>query len=189
MTTLPALVTRPLVDAYADALGASPGPLSSAPPGRQVLVQAELTDGIPARLTLDASRSLVLAVPVGVARAWLDADPLAVVVDDAAVAASPPGERVPVDLPRPRLTLVVDGHIADTVVVVARVPVRLGDGQRALVELVVDRLVLTVGSMRGPGRFDSRIAFRWTDLTEADATGPAPVAHDPALDLLRSAGR
>lgn len=188
MTTLPALLTRPLVDAYADAVRPD-APSPAGAPARQVLVRAELTDGIPARLVLDASRSLVLAVPIGVARVWLDADPLAVVVDGGTTAGLPAGDRVPIDLPRARLTLVVDGHIGDTAAVVPRVPARLGDARRALIEVVVDSLVLTVGALRGPGRFDSSLVFRWTDLQAAEPTGPVATASDPALDLLRSAGR
>ena len=189
MTALPALVTRPVVEAYADAVAAPAGVAQAPPASAQVALRADLTDGVPARFTLDASRSLVLAVPLGAARALLDADPLVVVVDDRAIAASAPADHMPVDVPRPRLTLVVDGHIADTVPVVARVPMRLSDGGVAQVELVVDRLVLTVGSLRGPGRFDSVIALRWSDLRVSADTGPPATAPDPALELLGRSGR
>jgi hypothetical protein len=183
---LPALVTRPLADAYADALGpAAPAP---ADPPRST-VDSELPDGIPARLALDGTRVLVLAVPLGTARPLLDADPRTVLVDDRAIAAAPPEERAPLDLPRPRLTLITDGRIADTVAVVSHVPLLLGDGPRSVVELIVDRLLLTAGSLRGPGRFGARIVLRWRDLLTAGNTGPAPIAGDPALTMMRGSRR
>jgi len=186
MDVLPALVTRPLVEAYADALDPAPPPAAEPP---RVTVDSELPDGVPTRLPLDATRLLVLAVPVGIARPLLDADPRVVVVDDRAIASVPADVRAPLDLPRPRLTLVVDGHIADTTAIVPHVPLRLGDGTRAVVEVIVDRLVLTSGALRGPGRFDSRITLRWRDLLTAGDTGPAPTPGDPALDLMRGVNR
>ena len=183
MDVLPALVTRPLVDAYADTSTQRRPPAVAEP--LPATLDSELTDGVPARLTLDASRSLVLAMPLGLARPLLDADPRIVVVDDAAIAASPPAEHVPIDRPRPRLTLIVDGRIADTVTLVPHLGLQLGDGTRALIEVVVDRLVVTAGAMRGPGRSDSRIVLRWRDLLHAPATGPASTPGDPALQMLR----
>src|SRR4051812_42862292 len=103
MTQLPAFVTRPLVDAYADALGPVAATRSVTPPA--TVLESALTDGIPARVALDASRTLVVAVPVGVARVLLDADPLAVVWDDLTAGTS--FDRTPVDQLRPRLTLLV----------------------------------------------------------------------------------
>jgi len=184
MDAVPALVTRPLVDAYADALDPAPPP---APEPPRTTIDSELTDGVPTRLALDATRLLVLAVPLGTARPLLDADPRTVVVDDRAIAAAPADERTPLDLPRPRLTLLVDGHIADTTAVVPHVPLRLADGVRTVVEVIMDRLVLTSGALRGPGRFDSRITLRWRDLLTAADTGPALTPGDPALNLMRGA--
>lgn len=182
MDVLPTLVTRPLADAYADALDPAPPPAAEPP---RTTVDSELPDGVPTRLALDATRVLVLAVPLGIARPLLDADPRTVVVDDRAIAAAPTGESAPLDLPRPRLTLIADGHIADTAAIVPHVPLLLGDGDRAVVEVIVDRLHLTSGALRGPGRFDSRITLRWRDLLTAGDTGPAPTPGDPALNMMR----
>jgi hypothetical protein len=180
MDVLPALLTRPLVDAYADAL--DPAPPGAAEPPRTT-VDSELPDGLPARLVLDATRLLVLAVPLGAANPLLLADPRTVVVDDRAAVPAP--ESVPLDLPRPRLTLIADGHVADTTAIVPHVPLPLADGARAAVEVIVDRLLLTSGALRGPGRSGSRITLRWRDLLTADDTGPAPTPGDPALEILR----
>jgi hypothetical protein len=182
MDVLPTLVTRPLADAYADALDPAAPPTADPP---RSIVDSELPDGIPARLALDGTRVLVLAIPLGTARPLLDADPRTVVVDDRAIAAAPPDRRAPLDLPRPRLTLIADGRIADTVAVVPHVPLSLGDGLRSVVEVIVDRLVLTAGSLRGPGRFGARITLRWRDLLIAGNTGPAPIPGDPALNMMR----
>jgi hypothetical protein len=186
MDILPALVTRPLVDAYADALDPAPPPAAEPP---RTTIDSELPDGVPTRLALDAERLLVLAVPFGTARPLLDADPRTVVVDDQAIASAPADERAPLDLPRPRLTLVVDGRIADTTAVVPHVPLRLADGARTVVEVIVDRLVLTSGALRGPGRFDSRVILRWRDLLLAGDTGAAPTPGDPAMNLIRGEAR
>lgn len=182
MDALPALVTRPLLDAYAEASSA-PRPATAEP--TRATLDSELTDGVPARLSLDGGRSLVLAVPLGLARPILEADPRDVVLDDTVIAAAPPGEHVPIDRPRPRLTLIVDGRIADTVLLVPHVPLRLGDGLRAQVEVIVDRLMVTAGALRGPGRSDSRLVLRWRDLAVAGDAGPAAGAGDPALRMLR----
>ena len=185
MTQLPAFVTRPLVDAYADALGPDVFPAAVTPAG--TLVESGLTDGVPLRVVLDASRTLVLAVPVGAARVLLDADPLTVVWDDLTAGTS--SERTPVDLPRPRLTLVVDERIADSAVVIEHRPIQLADNGRAQVEVVVDRLVVTAATLRAPGASGSRLVLRWRDLLVAADSGPAPTPGDPALDLVRRSAR
>jgi hypothetical protein len=181
MTQLPAFVTRPLVDAYADALGPVAATRSVTPPA--TVLESALTDGIPARVALDASRTLVVAVPVGVARVLLDADPLAVVWDDLTAGTS--FDRTPVDHLRPRLTLLVGERIADSAVVVEHRPIRLGDQGRAQVEVVVDRLLLTAATMRSAGRSGSRLVLSWRDLLLATDVGPVPMSGDPALGLVR----
>ncbi|WP_410672481.1 hypothetical protein [Amycolatopsis sp. cmx-4-68] len=172
--SLPALISRPLP-------AVAPPP---ADPGARVLRQ-ELTAGLPARLDLDAVRGLVLAVPLGVARAVLAADPSAVVFSTAE-----PGDSTAFRDPAaawPRLTLVVTGAIGTTVPVVAGVPVRLaGPPGTAAVEVTVDELVLTAGSLRSPGRFGSRLSLRWRDLALASGDGPAHPVGDPGIPVLLS---
>ncbi|NMO55180.1 hypothetical protein HH310_28845 [Actinoplanes sp. TBRC 11911] len=186
MNVLPAFVTRPLADAYLDALDPVAPP---APAPTLSTLDTDLPDGVPARLPLDDSRLLVLAVPLGSATPLLAADPRLVVVDDQLITAAPPDGHAPLDLPRPRLTMVVDGRIGDTVPVVPGVPVRLAAGSAAVAELIVDRLLLTAGALLGPGRSGSRLVLRWRPLTVAGPAGPAPTPGDPALDLLLGANR
>ena len=176
MPSLPSVLTRPLLN------GTSPAPS----PDDAQLVQLDLTAGIPAVIALDASRSLALAVPLGVAGTLLAADPQAVLVDtgDAVLQPAPDQHRDPM-APGPRLTLLASGTIADTGAVVAGVPLRLGLGSAAAVEVTVDRLVLTAGSLRAMGDYGSQITLHWRDLHAAPDTGPAPAAGDPALSQLR----
>jgi hypothetical protein len=173
MPTLPALISRPVLDAV-------PIP----PPDPAVLVvKGELSAGLPVRVDLDTARVLLLAVPLGMARAVLAADPSAVVFDT--------GVADPLDLTAdrdhggawPRLTLVVDGAIGDTVPVVRGVPFRLAAGP-AVAEVTVDELVITAGTLRSPGRFDSRLSLRWRDLTHATDDGPPRPTGDPGIPLL-----
>lgn len=170
MPALPALLGRPLLVT---------GPAQAA--DLRVL-QLDLTVGLPARLALDATRSLVLAVPLGVARAVLAADPLAVVVEtgDPAMGVAP-HERRDTDRCWPRLTLVDAGRIGDTVPVVVGVPMRLGRDGAAVVEVLVDHLRVTAGSLRSPGRYGSRIVLFWRDLQRAPDRGPPAAVGDPSI--------
>jgi hypothetical protein len=149
------------------------------------VVRQEVTAGMPVRIDLDAARALVLAVPLGVARAVIAADPSAVVFD-----AANPGDSTAFrdyGAAWPRLTLVVTGAIGATVPLVAGVPFRLaGSPGVAVVEVTVDELVLTAGTLRSPGRFGSRLSLRWRDLTLGPDTGPARPLGDPGIPVLLS---
>jgi hypothetical protein len=169
MPVLPALISRPLLDAPTAGDDGSP------------TVQQELATGLPARIDLDGNRSLVLALPLGVAAAVLNADPTAVVFDTATP--NPPDLTALRDDGGawPRLTLVVAGGIGQTVPVVLGVPTRLAAAGVAVVEVTVDQLVITAGTLRSPGRFGSRIAVRWRDLTLAPDAGPPAPVGDPSI--------
>jgi hypothetical protein len=184
MPVLPALISRPLLDAAPAASdnGFAPGQT----------VQQELAAGLPARVDLDGDRSLVLAVPLGVATGVLAADPMTVVFDTGVPNPSDLTALRDSDGAWPRLTLVLTGAIGQTVPVVLGVPVRrvagAAAGVAAVVEVTVDRLVVTVGSLRSPGRFGSQLTLRWRDLTLAPDTGtPAPVG-DLSIPRLATGG-
>jgi hypothetical protein len=90
----------------------------------------------------------------------------------------------------PRLTLVVSGAIGETVPVVLGVPFRLAGPPgsapppgAAVVEVTVDRLVITAGTLRSPGRFGSLLSLRWRDLTPAPDEGPLSPVGDPGIPL------
>lgn len=180
---LPALISRPAVDAPA-----LPGPaVPDSGPAAFRPVRQDLTAGLPARIDLDGGRGLVLAVPLGVARAVLSTDPQAVVFDTGEPSA--PATDRDTGAAWPRLTLLAGGAIGETVPVVAGVPCPLRLGSSAVVEVTVDRLVITIGTLRSPGQFGSRVALRWRDLGPAPDTGPPPSTGDPGVPVLHTASR
>lgn len=167
MPTLPALINRPLLDT---ATPTDPD---------LVVVRQELSSALPARIDLDTTRGLVLAVPLGVARAVMAADPATIVFDTAAVVAARS-----YDATWPRLTLVTGGAIGTTAPVVPGVPIRLAPASpSATVEVIVDQLVITAGTLRSPGRFGSQLVLRWRDLAPAPDEGPPPALGDPSIPL------
>jgi hypothetical protein len=153
------------------------------------VVRLELSAGLPVRIDLDPALGLVLAVPLGVAGAVIAADPSAVVFDTGSdtgtgTAAAPRD----CGAAWPRLSLVVNGGIGETVPVVLGVPFRVAGPAGAAappgpaaVEVIVDELVLAAGSLRGPGRFGSRLSLRWRDLTLAPDAGPPPPLGDAGI--------
>jgi hypothetical protein len=171
---LPALVTRPLRDDDATR-AATP---AAEPLAARRTLDADLDAGIPARLALDGTRTLVLGIPLGVARAVLALGPLDVVVDTRSEVEPSGTART---LARPRLTLVDAGVIGDTVPVVPGVPQRVGHGGVGVVEVVVDLLVITAGSVRSPGRFGGHLTLRWRPLDTAPSTGAPHPSGDPGI--------
>jgi len=171
---LPALVARPLRDEDDATVVRSATGLLAAPRTLDV----DLDAGVPARLPLDSARTLVLGVPLGVARAVLALSPLTVVVDTRREVEPSGHARTHA---RPRLTLVAAGVIGDTVPVVPGVRQRLGLGGTGVVEVIVDLLLVTAGSMRSPGQFGSRVTLRWRPLDAAPSTGPPPTRGDPGI--------
>jgi hypothetical protein len=165
---LPALLTVPPFEA--PSLPATDGPTSG--PGVARSLRQDLSAGLPVRVDLDGARSLVLAVPLGVARSVLSADPQAAVFDT----------RTPVTgAARPRITLLVGGAVGETVTVVPGVPFALRTGTAAAIEVTVDLLVVTVGTLRSPGQFGSLLALRWRDLGPAPDVGPPASVGDPGI--------
>lgn len=142
-----------------------------------------LDAGVPARIALDGSRALILGLALGQARRYLDEDPAAVVLDSHAGAGTGPDAELPRDADQPvaRLSLVDGATLGDTVPVVAGMPWTLQVAGAASVRLVVDRLVLTAGSVRSPGRYGSTITLRWADARTAGNAGPALSTGDPTI--------
>lgn len=168
MPTLPALISRPFTDT-------APAPSD---PELQV-VRQELASALPTLIDLDGTRGLVLAVPLGVARAVLAADPSTVVFDAGAAVDARAYDGV-----WPRLTLVLAGAIGETTPVVLGLPCQLATAAPtpvAAVEVIVDQLVITAGTLRSPGRFGSQLSLRWRDLTPAPDAGPPPPVGDPSI--------
>jgi hypothetical protein len=140
-----------------------------------------LDGGLPARIALDGGRTLILAIAVGQARRWMADDPSVIAVDLPPRAATGSAELRGLDTPVARLTLVAGGRIGDSVPVIAgRQAILASDGVGS-VEVVLDRLVVSVGSLRSPGLYGSEIRLRWRPLDVAPPDGPAQVDLDPTI--------
>ncbi|MFL6139705.1 MAG: hypothetical protein ACJ74O_18180 [Frankiaceae bacterium] len=179
MDGLPALLNRPA------AVLPPAGPAATVP-GETVL-RIALDSGVPARIPLAGDRALVLAAGPGRARCYLDADPAAVVIAIGAVtgsATAPPAAPALLRNPDalvPRLTLLDRAALGDSVPVVAGVAMTLSVGGRAIVEVTVDALTVTAGSLRSPGQYGSSMTLRWRDLTPAGNAGPPLATGDPSI--------
>jgi hypothetical protein len=157
-----------------------------------VLVDDRITQGLPHRIPLPGELSLLLVVPTGLATAWRDAAPNAVVSSSrdqltprgARASASDTGSRPrpatqgqplvePLPLAAPaRLVVRRARAIAGAVPLAAgcRVVLPDADAQPGVrIELIVREWDIRAGSLRGPGDVGSRIvvAFRRIDLGTA----------------------
>lgn len=183
---LPALLDRP--DAVLPDAGSGAAASAAVAAPTYVTIQLALDGGIPARVVLDGTRTLVLAVPLGQARRWLNDDPSAIAIDTstAAAPAAPPEPQRPLDEPAARLTLLESNAIGDTVPAATGEAAILTVAGRAVVEVIVDALTISAGSLRSPGQYGSSIALRWRDLRPAPNAGPVLATGDPSIPRHRA---
>jgi hypothetical protein len=140
-------------------------------------VRQALTGGLPHRIELGHGTHAMLVLPTGLARQWLDADPLDLVStsdDDLSSDPSRPSERPPL-----RLIVRRGGEILATVPLAAGL-------RRACrsVELVVLSWHVCAGTVRGPGDYGSVVELGWRAAdTPVDIFGP-PVPHRAVLRRL-----
>ena len=180
MPTLPAFISRP--DASLPAAEPVAGPAYAT-------VTLALDSGVPFRIPLDGTRSLLLAVPLGQLRRWMGDDPSTVIVDTTVTSlpVTPPGPTRNLDNVGPRLTLLLSGAVGDTTSFATGSPATLTMNGQAVVEVVVDELTITVGSIRSPGQYGSSISLRWRDLHPAPNSGPPDAVLDPSIPRKRLA--
>ncbi|GAB3142936.1 hypothetical protein GCM10027290_18430 [Micromonospora sonneratiae] len=169
-----------------------PGPPS--PEGFTSVRQA-LTNGVPQRVEFEGLTNAVLVLPTGLARQWLEADPLAVVStsEDDAVPRQPGAGRPPSLAQRAPLRLIVRRGTT----VLASMP--LATGLRRVcgpVEIVVHGWRLCAGTVRGPGDYGDYVELAWRHVNRAtDVFGPPPVHRfvlrrkPPALRIESDLGR
>lgn len=172
-TGLPALLTRPTA--------ALDEPRTSAPLEGLSALRYPLDAGVPARIPLAGDRALILALGLGQARRLLELDPAAVVIGPTAASSLDTDTDRDPDQPVARLTLVAGEAIGETCAVVPGRSCRLAVAGATLVELVVDRLVVTAGSLRSPGQYSSVIELRWRETDRASADGPVLGEGDPGI--------
>jgi hypothetical protein len=165
------------------------------PPPGFTTVRQNLTAGVPHRIDLGAGVHAVLILPTGLARQWIDTDPLAVVSTSADDRTARPA---PTPVPAPRLA--------------GRAPLRLvvRSGTRILgsvplaadlrrlcgpVEILVTAWHLSAGTVRGSGDYGSYVVLGWRRAdTAVDDFGPPPInafvwrRRPPALRIESSQG-
>ncbi|MEH1029301.1 hypothetical protein Q3V37_23120 [Micromonospora profundi] len=150
-------------------------------------VRQSLTAGLPHRVELGAGVHAVLILPTGLARQWLNTDPLAVVsssADDLAPRPAPPATpRAPALVGRVPLRLVVRQGTR----ILGSVPLATGlrrvcpdtgpsTGPSTAVELLVLAWLLHAGTVRGSGDYGSTLTLAWRPADRAvDQFGPPPI--------------
>jgi hypothetical protein len=173
MDGLPALLTRPVAVLPAAQPRAAPDSTTS----------FSLDNGVPARIPLSGDRVLVLSVGLGRARALLASDPASVVVT-AGTTAVPPADPLVLrdpDVPIARLSLLEGAALGDSVPVVVGIAVTLSVSGRSVIEVTIDAITLTAGSLRSPGQYGSSVTLRWRDLPPAGNAGPQLATGDDSI--------
>lgn len=158
-------------------------------------VDEPMTRGLPHTITLDRATRATVVLPSGLARAWRDADPGAVVsTSDDEHAAFRPNARVDDSAARAPLRLVVERSnvVLGVVSVAAGVRRFVPDGgtdRGAAIEIVVIAWDLRAGTVLGPGDFGSRITLAWRIADTGSAEfAPPPINANLARRLAQSGG-
>lgn len=149
-------------------------------------VRQSLTAGLPQRIELGAGVNAVLILPTGLARQWLDAEPLAVVstgADDLAVRPASAPVPLPRLVARSSLRLVVrrGQQILGSVPLAAGLrrtctAAVAGPAGAASVEVFVLDWHLAAGTVRGAGDYGSYLSIGWRRADQAvDDFGPPPI--------------
>ena len=149
-------------------------------------LRQSLTAGLPQRIELGAGVHAVLILPTGLARQWLDEEPLAVVstaADDLAARPVPESPPLPRLVARTPLRLVVRRGIQ----ILGSVPLAVGlrrtctataagPAGAAAVEIMVLDWHLAAGTVRGSGDYGSFVSIGWRRADQAiDDFGPPPI--------------
>jgi hypothetical protein len=147
------------------------------------IVDEPLASGLPHTVSLTRGLVLVVAVPSGLARAWRDADPAAVVTssDDEAKLPEGAGELGFVGRAPARLFLERGGSTVASVPLAAGLRRTIPDtgdtGQGALVELMLVSWDIRAGTLRGAGDFGSRLRLGWRSANAGNDEFESPALH------------
>jgi hypothetical protein len=158
-------------------------------------VDEPMARGLPHTISLDRATRATVVLPSGLARAWRDADPAAVVsTSDAEHVAIRPSAGVDDSAARAPLRLVVErSNVVLGVVPFAAGARRFvpdeGSARGAAIEIVLLAWELRAGTVLGPGDFGSRITLAWRIADTASAEfAPPPINANLARRLAQSGG-
>jgi hypothetical protein len=163
-------------------------------PAAMIPLDDALAAGLPQTIALDRDVSVVVVVPSGLATAWRDADPSALVSSAAdELAPVDAGAETPignVGRARPRLLVLLAGAPVAWLPLVAGARRSVPDDgeQGETVELAIVDWDVRAGTLRGAGAFGSRLQLAWRRSNRADATFAPPPLH-PQLVRRLPAGR
>lgn len=164
------------------------------------LIDSVITGGLPHRLPLEAGLTLVLTLPTGLGREWLQADGHAIVSDadrEQAPRLDPEAPNAITELPPAgaRLTLRgADGTLLGIAPLALGVRYLLGDGAAeeagdsqaggVRIELVVLGWSLRAGNARGPGDWGGRITLAWRRADRGSDRFEPPALHPYVIPRL-----
>jgi hypothetical protein len=178
----------------------------SAPPlpdGFQV-IQSRILNGFPHFIDLTKSVRLKITMPTGLLRAWLDADPSALVAtsdDELAARPAAPSEEIGgATRPALRIAILQNSAFLSTVPLAAGVQRTLPDDgdatQGVAIEIALVSWNIFAGTVRGPGDFGSSIQLGWRFANAGVNDFGPPVLNvflshrqAPRLRLLSELGR
>jgi hypothetical protein len=153
-------------------------PPALAPPAGFSVLDEPIAGGLPHRVPLTPTLSLVVILPTGVVAAWRDADPAQLVTSsDAQAAPRAAGQDPGPFLGAPPLRLVVEdgGETAACLPLVLGLRQRAGAASGVALELVALGWRLHSGTVRGAGDFGSRLQIAWHQVGRGADLFAAPV--------------
>lgn len=142
------------------------------PPGFAVL-RVGFAEGVPRELVLADGWSVIVQVPTGVARTWLDGDPTDLVASDQLERVPHSSALVVDEIARaaPRIVVRRNGSLLGALALSSGV-VSSFSAQSALLELIPLRWEIRAGAMRGRVPNSAKIELAWRSRVMASATGP-----------------
>lgn len=143
-------------------------------------VATPLARGLPHLLPLEADLTLMLVVPSGLARTWLELEPATVVAAGDPSGTPPDANEVQSAVLPARLLLRAGPTLLASAPLVAGAAQQLPDAAPRI-ELRVLEWRLCAGTLRGVGDFGSRLRLAWRPVGRATDAFAAPPAHPAVL--------
>jgi len=167
-------------------------PSRVAPDGFTTL-EKPILNGLPDRIELDDRTTLMLRMPTGQGTLWRDADPEATVSDSESQSMSLSDVTITLRSeqlsPPLRLSIAVSGRRRAVVPVAAGVSYAVAGPNGEHLELIILDWCLNAGTVRGTGRFGSRVVLAWRLMLRGTDTFSAPPIHPDLRRRLEHAQR